>query len=94
MLKLLTTVGTAAMLWVGGSIIVHGLEEMGVHQPGHAIEGIAHAAGAALAAVEGTVTWTVTALLDGIFGLVIGLILIPVANWVIAPVARLFTRDA
>jgi predicted DNA repair protein MutK len=91
-LKLLTTIGTAAMLWVGGSIIVHGLEEMGIGQPGHAIEAVAHAAGAALPAAEGAVTWTVTAVLDGIFGLVIGLILIPVSTWVIAPVTRLFAR--
>ena len=93
-LKLLTTIGTAAMLWVGGSIIIHGLEEMGVREPGHAIEAIAHSAGAALPAAEGAVTWTVKAVLDGIFGLVVGLILIPVSTWVIAPVARLFTRSA
>ncbi|MGK9055377.1 DUF808 domain-containing protein [Neorhizobium petrolearium] len=34
-LKVLATVGTAGMLWVGGSIIVHGLAEMGLHQPEH-----------------------------------------------------------
>jgi predicted DNA repair protein MutK len=93
-LKLLTVVGTAAMLWVGGSIVIHALEELGVSEPGHTIHGIAHAAGAALPAAEGAVSWTVKAVIDGIFGLILGLILIPVSTWVIAPVARLFTRGA
>ena len=93
-LKLLTIVGTAAMLWVGGSIVIHGLEELGVSEPGHTIHEIAHAAGAAIPAAEGAVSWTVKAVIDGIFGLVLGLFLIPVATRVIAPVGRLFTRSA
>jgi predicted DNA repair protein MutK len=93
-LKLLTIVGTAAMLWVGGSIVIHGLEELGIAEPGHTIHKIAHAAGAALPAAEGAVAWTVKAVLDGVFGLLLGLVLIPVATWVIAPVARLFSRAA
>jgi predicted DNA repair protein MutK len=93
-LKLLTIVGTAAMLWVGGSIVIHGLEELGIAEPGHTIHEIAHAAGAAIPAAEGAVSWTVKAVIDGIFGLILGLILIPVSAWVIAPVARLFTRNA
>jgi len=91
-LRLLTVVGTAAMIWVGGSIVIHGLEELGVHEPGHTIAAIAHAAGAALPAVEGAVVWMVKAILDGIFGLLLGLTLIPVSIWLIAPVARLFAR--
>jgi hypothetical protein len=36
----------------------------------------------------------VKAVIDGIFGLILGLILIPVSAWIIAPVARLFARGA
>ena len=36
-LKLLSIVGTAAMLWVGGSIIVHSVAQMGWHWPGETI---------------------------------------------------------
>jgi len=92
-LKLLTIVGTAAMIWVGGSIVIHGLEELGVDEPGHTIRAIAHAAGASLPAAEGAVSWMVKAILDGILGLLLGLILIPVSVWLVAPVARLFTRS-
>ena len=41
----LATIGTAAMIWVGGGIILHGLEEFGLGWPGHAL----HDAGAAVA---------------------------------------------
>ena len=37
-LTFLSAVGTAAMIWVGGAIIVHGLEAFGVHSVGQAIE--------------------------------------------------------
>ena len=33
--RLLGVVGTAAMIWVGGGIIVHGLEEFGFDGPAH-----------------------------------------------------------
>src|SRR5262245_52657579 len=38
LLKLLSAVGTAAMIWVGGGIILHGLETYGLH----AVERIIH----------------------------------------------------
>lgn len=94
LLKLLTAVGTAAMLWVGGSIVIHGLEELGMHEPGHTIEAIAASAGAALPTIESSMTWTVKAMLDGVSGLILGLILIPVSARLIAPVARRFARSA
>ncbi len=84
-LKLLTIVGTAAMLWVGGSIIVHGLEELGIHEPGHTIHVIAVAAAALAPAAPGAIEWIVTATLDGVFGLLIGLVLIPLVTRVIGP---------
>jgi predicted DNA repair protein MutK len=37
-LTLLAAVGTAAMIWVGGGIIVHGLEVYGVHSVGYFID--------------------------------------------------------
>jgi predicted DNA repair protein MutK len=89
-LTLLSIVGTAAMIWVGGGIIVHGLEGYGVTQPGHLIHDIAHAAGAAVPALGGVVEWIVGATGAGIVGLAVGAALIPVVQSVIVPlVARL-----
>ncbi len=84
-LALLSIVGTAAMIWVGGGIIVHGLEQYGLTAIGHAIhqvaEGAAHAVRLAPAAVE----WIVSAAGAGLAGLAVGAVLIPVVGYAIAP---------
>ncbi len=46
LLKALSVIGTAAMLWVGGGIILHGLAGYGLAGPEHAIEAIAKSVGA------------------------------------------------
>ncbi|MEO1593002.1 MAG: DUF808 family protein [Cyanobacteria bacterium J06632_22] len=45
LMKLIATIGTAAMLWVGGNIIVHGLHDLGWHLPYDAIKSLAKAIG-------------------------------------------------
>ena len=71
-LKALSIVGMLAMLWVGGGIIVHGLEEYGLGGLGHAIHGTAKAVGSALGPLGGITTWTIDAATAGLIGLVIG----------------------
>lgn len=91
-LKALTIIGTAAMLWVGGSIIVHGLKEMGVGFPEHIIHDIAYAVGHAFP--EGGVgfgEWLTKATLDGILGLGLGFLLIPFGEKIMTPLWRAFT---
>lgn len=80
-LKLLSVVGTAAMLWVGGSIIVHSAHQMGWHWPEETIYAFAKS----IAQGDGLVEWLVKAVVDGILGFVVGLILIPIATKLIAP---------
>lgn len=80
-LKLLTIVGTVAMLWVGGSIIVHSLHEMGWHAPEEMIHHWAHAVGHGDAALE----WGTKALIDGLLGFIVGLALIPLVTKVMMP---------
>jgi predicted DNA repair protein MutK len=87
-LKLLGTVGTAAMLWVGGGILLHGLEEYGLAWPGHALHDAAEAAGHAVPALGGVIAWLVTAAGSALAGLLAGAILIPVVEHVVAPLAR------
>ncbi|WP_298935722.1 DUF808 domain-containing protein [uncultured Ruegeria sp.] len=85
-MKTLSIVGTAAMLWVGGSIIIHGMEVLGFGWLGHHIHDLAYAVGHSVSARwEGFVEWTAKATMDGIFGLAWGLVLIPVATKVVAP---------
>ncbi|HUF55503.1 MAG TPA: DUF808 domain-containing protein [Thermohalobaculum sp.] len=84
-LKALTVVGTAAMVWVGGGIIVHGLAGYGAAGLEHAIHDAAVAAGHALSFATGAVEWLVTAAGSGLVGLAVGALLIPLVGSVIAP---------
>jgi predicted DNA repair protein MutK len=72
LLKLLAWIGTAAMLWVGGGIIVHGLAGFGVAGPEHVIHDAAVAVGGGVGAIE----WLVTALGSGLLGLVVGFVVV------------------
>ncbi len=88
-LRLLTIVGTAAMLWVGGSIIVHGLEQLGFGYLGHTIHDLAVGIAQGLpASWEGFTEWVAKATMDGVFGLAIGMCLIPLGEKVVTPVWR------
>ena len=91
LLATLSFIGTGAMLWVGGSIIIHGMEVLGwpwlFGQIHHLAEAVAYAAGVA----QGLVQWAVTAAVDGVLGLALGLGLIPVMTKVIGPMIVLFT---
>ncbi|MGB7270747.1 MAG: DUF808 domain-containing protein [Albidovulum sp.] len=83
----LTVVGTAAMIWVGGSIVVHGLAGLGVSAPEHLIKGWAEmAAHASPTALAGFVNWAATAAVDGVIGLGVGLALIPLVTKVVVPI--------
>jgi len=87
-LTFLSIAGTAAMIWVGGGIIIHGLDHYGLSLIGNIIHAAGTLAAHALPAVGGLVEWIVTAGLSGVVGLVIGAIAIPVAGYVIAPAWR------
>lgn len=89
-LTLLGVVGTAAMIWVGGGIIVHGLEVYGVHSVGHAIDSAAEATAHALPFAAGAVKWTVVSFLSGMVGLMIGAVSIPLVGLAFAPAWKLF----
>ena len=74
-------VGTAAMLWVGGGILLHGLEEL------HLLEAVPHAlhewsarAGEATGAVGPVVEWLLYALGSAVAGLIVGGIIVVVVR--------------
>jgi len=68
LLKGLSIVGTAAMLWVGGGIILHGLEEMHILESvPHAIHDLAHS----LSAGQGALEWLLGAFGAAIAGAVV-----------------------
>ena len=85
-MKILTTIGTAAMLWVGGSIVIHSLEQLGLGWLGHHIHDWAAVVGSmASESWAGAAEWTSKATMDGIFGLILGMCLIPIVARALQP---------
>lgn len=72
----LAFVGMLAMLWVGGGIIVHGLEYYGLNGIANTLHDWGTAAGSVAGPLKGIVTWLVEAAGAGIVGVVVG--------WVVA----------
>ena len=78
-LSALATIGTLAMLWVGGGILVHGLHEYHWDALPGLIEGLGHAAGGL--PVIGPVTgWLATAAASALVGLVVGGIIVAILH--------------
>ena len=75
-MTVLTVVGTAAMLWVGGNIVVHALHEMGWHLPYDLIHGAAVGVAGAVGTAAGFVEWLVTAAIDGVVGIALGAVVV------------------
>ncbi|MFM5884729.1 MAG: DUF808 domain-containing protein [Novosphingobium sp.] len=71
-LAVLSVVGTAAMLWVGGGIILHGLHELGVHGPSDLAHAAQHAVEHATGPLGAALGWLTYAIASAIVGLVLG----------------------
>ncbi len=72
----LSTIGIAAMIWVGGGIIVHGLEVFGFAAPAHLLHDAGVAAGHAVPAMAGAIEWAVGAAGSGLIGLALGALIV------------------
>lgn len=79
-LRLISIIGTAAMIWVGGGIVLHGLETFGFGGPQHWVDAMGAAVGRAVPAIGGVLQWLTGAFLSGLFGLMLGALIIPVVG--------------
>jgi predicted DNA repair protein MutK len=79
-LNLLSLVGTAAMIWVGGGILLHGLESFGLTRPSIGSTRLPEAATRALGALGGFTAWATEAMAAGLLGLAVGAALIPLGH--------------
>ena len=66
LMQVLTVVGTAAMLWVGGDLLIHNAADVGVPGPAEFVHHLAEGAGG------GALGWLVSAGIAGVVGLVVG----------------------
>ena len=76
----LAVIGTAAMLWVGGHIVLDGVSKLGWDAPLHLLHQLEHAAAHALPALGGFVTWLVDTLGSALVGLLVGGLIVAVMH--------------
>jgi predicted DNA repair protein MutK len=72
LLTALSHIGVAAMVWVGGGILLHGLETFGLEAVPHAVHSAAEAGAALVPFAGGLAGWLVTAVASAIVGLCVG----------------------
>ncbi|MDT9012752.1 DUF808 domain-containing protein [Novosphingobium sp. APW14] len=72
LLTALSAIGTLAMLWVGGHILVDGAKKLGFKPPYEAIHAVEHAVHGAAGALGGVLGWLANSTLSGIVGLILG----------------------
>jgi hypothetical protein len=80
-LAVLSTVGIIAMLWVGGHILLVGLEELGwgvPYEAVHSAEGVLHG----VAGIGGFLAWLTNTLASALVGALVGAIVVAVLHLV------------
>jgi uncharacterized protein len=80
LLTVITVIGTAAMLWVGGHILLVGTDELGLHVLYDVVHHWEEAAGEATGALGGVVAWLVNTAASAVLGLAVGALLVLVLN--------------
>ncbi len=80
-LTVLTVVGTAAMLWVGGHILLVGANDLGLHALYGAVHHLEEAAHDATGVLGGLAGWLVNTVASAILGLIVGALLVLVITF-------------
>lgn len=83
LLTALSFIGTIAMLWVGGGIIVHGTHEVGFDMLYDIAHGAEYAVAGATGALSGIAGWFTYAAISAVIGLVLGAVIAFVLHKVI-----------
>ncbi|WP_040166366.1 DUF808 family protein [Microbacterium gorillae] len=74
--RVISIVGTVAMLWVGGHLVLANLGEVGLHVTTDLLHGVEHL----LAPLGGIVVWIGDTIISALAGLVVGLIVVIVVT--------------
>jgi predicted DNA repair protein MutK len=83
--KVISIIGTVAMLWVGGHLVIANLAETFWHGPHDVVHAVTHAVEAA----GPVVVWIADTAMSAVFGLVLGLIVVVI----VTGVTRLLKRN-
>ncbi|WP_017204709.1 DUF808 domain-containing protein [Microbacterium algeriense] len=82
--RFISVLGTVAMLWVGGHLVLINLGEVGLHAPADMLHAVEHA----LEPLGGFVVWVVDTIISAIAGLVWGLVIVGI----VLGIAKLFGK--
>ena len=77
----LTVIGTAAMLWVGGHILLVGTDELGLHFLYSAVHHVEEAAHDATGALGWLIGWLVNTAFSAVLGLIVGALVVVVMTF-------------
>jgi predicted DNA repair protein MutK len=83
LLAVISTVGVAAMLWVGGHILMVGADELGWHAPYELVHHLEHEVEVALhgvGALAGLAAWLTNTIASAIIGLIVGAVVVAVMH--------------
>jgi len=80
LLKSLSTLGTAAMLWVGGGILLHGMESIGLGLLPHAVHDLVENLTASLGPLKGIFAWLANAFAAAIVGAIVGSVIVLIVH--------------
>jgi uncharacterized protein len=80
LLAWLSVIGTAAMLWVGGHILLVGFDELGWTTPYHLVHDLEHLVDG-VPGIGGVLAWMVNTACSAVVGLVVGGIIATVVGW-------------
>jgi predicted DNA repair protein MutK len=75
-MAILSTVGVVAMLWVGGHILLVGLDELGWHWLYDQVHHLEESVSEALGSVGGVAAWLVNTTASAVLGLVVGAVVV------------------
>ena len=79
LLAVLSTVGIAAMIWVGGHILLVGADELGWHAPYEFVHSLEEPAGN-VAGIGGVLSWLVNTMASALIGLAIGFLIVAIVT--------------
>jgi predicted DNA repair protein MutK len=80
LLSALSSIGIGARLWVGGGILLHGMEDIGLEKFPHTVHEVADAIGASMGNAAPIVEWLTGALASAIVGAAIGLVIVVIVR--------------
>ena len=86
LLTVISVVGTVAMLWVGGHILLAGVDELGWHSPYDAVHHLEEDVHHAVSGIGAVLGWLVNTFASAVVGLVVGAVIVAVMH--VLPIKR------